>query len=55
LIEKVRREHRLPKSSRGDIRALMSIEEGWFRGVTEDFLVMRRMVLAYMSLMRTHQ
>jgi hypothetical protein len=55
LIEKVRREHRLPKSSRGDIRALMSIEEGWFRRVTEDFLVMRRMILAYRSLMRTHQ
>jgi hypothetical protein len=27
LIEKIRREHKLPKSSRGDIKALMSIEE----------------------------
>jgi hypothetical protein len=33
LIEKVRREHRLPKSSRGDIRALMSIEEGCSGGL----------------------
>jgi hypothetical protein len=54
LIEKVRREHRLPKSSRGDIRVLMSIEERWFRRVTEDFLVMRRMILAYRSLMKTY-
>jgi CRISPR/Cas system CSM-associated protein Csm2 small subunit len=55
LIEKVRREHRLPKSSRGDIKVLMSIEERWFRRVTEDFLVMRRMILAYRSLLKTHQ
>jgi hypothetical protein len=54
LIEKVRREHRLPKSSRGDIKVLMSIEERWFRRVTEDFLVMRRMILAYRSLMKTY-
>jgi hypothetical protein len=38
LIEKVRGELRLPKSARGDIKALMSIEERWFRRVTEDFL-----------------
>jgi hypothetical protein len=55
LIEKVRREHKLPKSARGDIKALMSIEERWFRRVTEDFLVMRRMILAYRSLSKTHQ
>jgi hypothetical protein len=55
LIEKIRREYKLPKSARGDIRALMSIEERWFRRVTEDFLVMRRMILAYRSLLRTHQ
>jgi len=54
LIEKIRREHRLPKSARGDIRALMSIEERWFRRVTEDFLVMRRMILAHRSLMKTY-
>jgi hypothetical protein len=55
LIEKMRRKHKLPKSARGDIRALMSIEERWFRRVTEDFLVMRRMILAYRSLLKTHQ
>jgi len=55
LIEKVRREHKLPKSARGDIKALMKIEERWFRRVTEDFLVMRRMILAYRSLLKTHQ
>jgi hypothetical protein len=55
LIEKVRREHKLPKSSSGDIKALMSIEEWWFRRVTEDFLVLRRMILDHRSLMKTHQ
>ena len=55
LIEKMRREHKLPKSARGDIKALMSIEEGWFRRVTEDFLVLRRMILAHRSLSKTHQ
>jgi len=55
LIEKMRKEHKLPKSARGDIKALMKIEERWFRRVTEDFLVMRRMILAHRSLMKTHQ
>jgi hypothetical protein len=55
LLKKVRGEHKLPKSARGDIRALMSIEERWFRRVTEDFLVMRRMILAHRSLSKTHQ
>jgi hypothetical protein len=55
LIEKVHREHTLPKSARGDIKALMSIEERWFRRVTEDFLVMRRMILAHRILSKTHQ
>jgi hypothetical protein len=55
LLEMVRREHKFPKSARGDIKALMSVEERWFRRVTEDFLVMRRMILAYRSLMKTHQ
>jgi hypothetical protein len=54
LLEKVRREHKLPKSAKGDIKALMSIEERWFRRVTEDFLVIRRMILAYRSLMKTY-
>jgi predicted nucleotidyltransferase len=55
LLKKVRGELRLPKSARGDIKALMSIEERWFRRVTEDFLIMRRMILAHRSLMKTHQ
>jgi hypothetical protein len=55
LLKKVRGEHKLPKSARGDIKALMSIEERWFRRVTEDFLVLRRMILAYRSLLKTHQ
>ena len=38
LLEKARGELKLPKSARGDIKALMSIEERWFRRVTEDFL-----------------
>jgi hypothetical protein len=33
----------------------MKIEERWFRRVAEDFLVMRRMVLVYRPLMKTHQ
>jgi hypothetical protein len=34
---------------------LMSIEERWFRRVTENFLVMRRMILTHRSLTKTHQ
>jgi hypothetical protein len=55
LLEKVRKELRLPKSARGDIKALMSIEERCFRRVTADFLVMRRMILAHRILSKTHQ
>jgi hypothetical protein len=33
----------------------MSIEEQWFRKLSEDFLIMRRMISAYRSLQRTHQ
>jgi hypothetical protein len=55
LIEKMRGELRLPKSIRRDIKALMSIEERWFRRVTEYFLVLRRTILAYRSLLKTHQ
>jgi hypothetical protein len=55
LFKKVRGEHKLPKSTRGDIRALMKIGERWFKRVTEDFLVLRRMILAHRSLLKTHQ
>jgi len=34
LLKKMRGELRLPKSARGDIKTLMSIEERWFRRVT---------------------
>jgi hypothetical protein len=33
----------------------MRIDDRWFRRVTENFLVMRRMMLAYRSLLKTHQ
>jgi hypothetical protein len=55
LVEKKREELKLPKTTRGDIKALMSIEERWFRKLSEDFLIMRRMISAYRSLQRTHQ
>jgi hypothetical protein len=55
LIEKKRVELKLPKTTRGDIKALMSIEEQWFRKLSEDFLIMRRMISAHRSLQRTHQ
>jgi hypothetical protein len=55
LIEKKREELKLPKTTRGDIKALMSIEERWFRKLSEDFLIMRRMISAHRSLQRTHQ
>jgi len=55
MIRKRREELRLPKTARGDIKSLMSIEDRWFKRVTEDFLVLRRMIAAYRSLLRTHQ
>jgi hypothetical protein len=55
LVEKKREELKLPKTTRGDIRTLMSIEERWFRKLSEDFLIMRRMISAYRSLQRTRQ
>jgi hypothetical protein len=55
LLKKVRGELKLPKSARRDIRALVKIGERWFRRVTGDFLVMRRMILAHRSLSKTHQ
>jgi hypothetical protein len=55
LIKKIGMELKLPKTARGDVRALMKIDDRWFRRVTENFLVMRRMILAYRSLMKTYQ
>jgi hypothetical protein len=55
LIEKKREELKLPKTTRGDIKILISLEERWFRKLSEDFLMIRRMISAYRSLQRTHQ
>jgi len=55
LVEKKRGELKLPKTTRGDIKTLMSLEERWFRKLSEDFLMIRRMISAYRSLQRTHQ
>jgi hypothetical protein len=55
-IQKMKRDElKLPKTTRGDIKALMVIDRRWFRRVSEDFLVMRRMISAYRSLLGTHQ
>jgi hypothetical protein len=55
LIKERREKLKLPKTARGDIKVLMTIEERWFRKLSEDFLIMRRLVSAYRSLQRTHQ
>jgi hypothetical protein len=55
LIEKRREELKLPKTVRGDIKTLMSLEERWFRKLSEDLLIMRRMISAYRCMLRTHQ
>jgi len=55
LLAKRREELRLPKTARNDVKALMTIGERWFRRVTEDFLVMRRMIATFRSLLKTHQ
>ncbi len=55
LIAKRREELKLSKSTRKDIKVLMSIEDRWFRRVSEDFLIMRRMISAYRTLLKTHQ
>jgi hypothetical protein len=50
-----RDELKLPKTTRGDIKTLMTIDRRWFRRVSEDFLVMRRLISAYRGMLRTHQ
>jgi hypothetical protein len=55
LIKERREKLKLPKTVKGDIKALMSIEERWFRKLSEDFLIMRRMISAYRSLLRSRQ
>jgi hypothetical protein len=55
IQKRKRDELRLPKTAKGDIRTLMVIDRRWFRRVSEDFLVMRRMISTYRMLMKTHQ
>jgi len=55
LVEKKRGELKLSKTTRGDIKTLMSLEERWFRKLSEDFLIMRRMISVYRGMLRTHQ
>jgi hypothetical protein len=55
LIKERREKLGLPKTARGDIKALMQIDGRWFRRLSEDFLIIRRMISAYRSLQRTHQ
>jgi hypothetical protein len=55
LVEKKREELKLPKTTKGDIKTLMSLEERWFRKLSEDFLTMRRLISVHRSLLKTHQ
>ena len=56
LIAKKREELKLSKSTKKDVKVLMSIGDKWFRRVSEDFLIMRRMITAYRSLLKSrHQ
>jgi hypothetical protein len=55
LIKERREKLKLPKTVRGDIKALMGLEERWFRKLSEDFLIMRRMISTYRCMLRTHQ
>ncbi|MEM0349802.1 MAG: hypothetical protein QXD24_06460 [Candidatus Caldarchaeum sp.] len=56
MIEKMRQRLGIKsKSAKTDIKILMAIDEKWFKRVDEDFLIMRRMIAAYRSLLKTHQ
>ncbi|MEM3095893.1 MAG: hypothetical protein QXV62_02690 [Nitrososphaerota archaeon] len=54
LLAKRRQQLRLSKTSRNDVRTLMTLETRWFREVDENFLVMRRLTAAFRSLQRTY-
>ncbi|MEM1953402.1 MAG: hypothetical protein QW299_08765, partial [Candidatus Caldarchaeum sp.] len=54
LMARKREELGLSKTSRNDVRTMMALETRWFREVTEDYLVMRRLTTAYRSLLRIH-
>jgi hypothetical protein len=55
LQKRKREEHRFPKTAKGDIKTLMMIDLRWFRKVSEDFLIMRRLISVHRSLLKTHQ
>jgi len=55
LVAKKREELKLSKTARNDIKVLMSLEGKWFRRVSEDFLVMRRLTSTYRTMLKTHQ
>jgi hypothetical protein len=55
IQKRKRDELKLPKTTRGDIKTLMVIDRRWFRRVSEDYLVMRRLISAYRGMLRTHQ
>jgi hypothetical protein len=55
LQKRKREEHRFPKTAKGDIKTLMMIDRRWFRKVSEDFLIMRRLISVHRSLLKTHQ
>jgi hypothetical protein len=55
LQKRKREEHRFPKTAKGDIKTLMMIDPQWYRKVSEDFLIMRKMISVHRSLIKTHQ
>jgi hypothetical protein len=55
LQKRKREEHRFPKTAKGDIKTLMMIDPRWYRKVSEDFLIMRRLISLHRSLIKTHQ
>jgi hypothetical protein len=55
LQKRKREEHRFPKTAKGDIKTLMMIDRRWYRKVSEDFLIMRRLISVHRSLLKTHQ
>jgi|GEM_PF-122894 len=54
LIAKKREELRLSKTTKNDIKILMTLGAKWFKRVDENFLVMRRLLSAYRMLLKTH-
>ncbi|MEM0482119.1 MAG: hypothetical protein QXM16_04425 [Nitrososphaerota archaeon] len=54
MLAKKRKELQLPKTSRNDVRAMMALDPKWFREIDEGFLVMRRLVSGYRSLLKSH-